>query len=196
MKWATRALIHFDRVASAWLIFRFVDKSAEFLFLREGEKIDSDVIPFALPGAALASHNGETTTFQRILDAHSIADAGLTRLAALVASVVDHVMKDRDRTCVVSRDPLVGGVLAVAEGAMLLSATDGECLKRSIPLYDALYARLTAQLEIERRAPSPPAAVLEQTLKVARAADALRRSRTQFSSGSFADALRADSSTN
>jgi hypothetical protein len=113
-------------------------------------------------------------------------------LAALIASVVGHVMGDPDRAALAARDPLAGGVLALAEGAMLLSATDDECLERSFPLYDALYARLIAQLEIERHVPQPAASVLAQTLQIAHGVDRLRQSGQPFSHESFADALRAN----
>ena len=137
----------------------------------------------------LAAHDGDATTFQRILAAHALADPALAVLGALVAGVVAHVMHDRDYCGLAPRHPLAGGVLAVAEGTMLLSADDGACLARSLPIYDALYARLTAQREIERHSPSPPASVLEQTLQVARATDRLRQARTHFSGAAFAAAL-------
>jgi hypothetical protein len=130
------------------------------------------------------------TTFQRILDVYSLRDPALCFLGKIVADVVDHVMHDQDRAGLVQREPLTAGVLALAEGNMLLGATDGECLQRSLPLYDALYARLQAQIAIEHGSLSPPASVLEQTIKFSMATSLLRKAAESFSSQSFANALR------
>jgi hypothetical protein len=188
MRWATRALIHLDRVASAWLILRFVDPDAQFIFLTDGQAADDDVTLFGLPGTPLAAHDGEGTTFQRIVDAYSINDPALALVGNVVTEVVSHVMHDRDRGA--SRGQYAAGVLAVAEGTMLLSATDAECLKRSLPVYDALYVRLQAQIAMDCVVPSPPASVLEQTLQLSRATSVLRKDQANFSSDAFAEALR------
>jgi len=188
MRWATRALIHFDRVASAWLILRFIDPDAQFTFLEEGEEAGPDVTLFGVPGAALASHDGRGTTFQRILETHAIRDVALSKLGRIVADVVDHVMKDRGRVGLALRDPHVGGALAIAEGTMLLAATDTDCLQLSLPLYDALYARLQAQIALEGLAKSP-GSVLEETVQISNATRVLRESRWNFSSDAFAKAL-------
>jgi hypothetical protein len=191
MKWATRELIHFDRVASAWLILRFIDQDAHFSFLGPDDAPDDDTTLFGIQGVRLASHDGEATTFQRILDAYSLDESGLILLGRVVADVVDHVMHDRERSALAARGPLVGGVLALAEGVMVLSATDRECLERSLLLYDALYARLQAQIAIERLMPSPPASVLQQTAQLANATGALRKAPSIYSSEGFVNALRA-----
>jgi hypothetical protein len=175
-------MIHFDRVASAWLILRFIDPDAQFIFLADGEAADENVTLFGLPGTRLASHNGEATTFRCILDVYSINDPALSLLDKVVAEIVGHVMYDSK--------PQAGSILAVGEGTMLLSATDGECLERSLPLYDALYARLQAQIAIEHILPSPPASVLHQTVQLSDATSVLRKSRSRFSSDAFAKALR------
>jgi hypothetical protein len=73
---------------------------------------------------------------------------------------------------------------------MLLSSTDGECLTLSLPLYDALYARLQAQIAIERYASSPPASVLDQTMQLSRATSVLREAQVGFSEDAFTWALR------
>ena len=98
------------------------------------------------------------TTFQRILDVYSVGDPALEFMGTIIVGAVDHVLQDELRTQLEARDPLVGGVLAIAEGTMLISTTDNECLAKSLPIYEALYARLKAQLEIERVVPSgiPP----------------------------------------
>jgi hypothetical protein len=183
-------MIHFDRVVSAWLILRFVDCAAQFVFLAEDEPVPADVTLFGVPGAALASHDGRATTFARILDGHSIDDPALARMRDIVADAVDHVMHDVDRAGLAARDPHVAGVLAVAEGIMLLSASDDECLARSLPLYDALYARLQAGIAIARR-PSQSASVLEHAMRLSDAAAILRATKSEFSGDALARALQA-----
>jgi hypothetical protein len=190
MKWATPRMIHFDRVVSAWAILRFVDRDAEFIFLGEGEKADTDVVPFGMSGARLAAHDGNATTFARILDVYAIHDPALARLRAIVADVVDHVMHDQDRAGLAARDPHAGGLLALAEGIMLVSASDAECLARSLPLYDALYARLQAQIVLDGLEASPGASVLAQTTVLSDAARTLRAAKSGFSDELLAGALR------
>jgi hypothetical protein len=192
MRWATQKLIHFDRVISAWLILRFVDPAAQFNFLAADEVPAADVILFGIRGAHLGSHDTTASTFQRILATYSISDPSLEVLAKIVADVVDHVMHDRDRTGFASRGIFAGGMLALAEGTLLLSTTDEECLERSLPLYDAIYARLQAQIALDQVAPSPPASVLDQTLQLSRAAEVLRGARAPFSGDAFAAALGSD----
>jgi len=192
MKWATLALIHFDRVASAWLILRFVDKEAEFIFLEKGASANADVTLFGMPGARLGSHDAGVTAFQRILRAYEIADPALEELGRIGADAVAHVMQDGERRSASRRNALASGLLAVAEGMMLLSASDAECLNQSIPVYDAFYARLQAQQEIDRRAPSPPATVLEQTLLFSRGARDLRAAGTRYNPAAFAKVLEVE----
>jgi len=85
MKWATRELIHFDRIASAWLILRFIDPDARFIFLKADETPDSEALLFGVPGARFAPHDGEVTTFERIRDGHALNDAALAKLSRIVA---------------------------------------------------------------------------------------------------------------
>lgn len=185
MKWATSALVHFDRTASAWLIARFVDPDARFLFLDQGEPCPPDATPFGLQGVKLAGHDGATTTFRRIVDAYGLHQPALDRLEGLVAAGVHHVLHDADSAALGARDPLTGGVLAMAEGAMLLSADDDECLARNFPLYDALWARLRVETALQAAGGS----VMERTLAFARAAAGLRASGSALTPEAFEAAL-------
>ena len=60
MKWATREMIHFDRIASAWLILRFIDPDAIFTYLKKDELAGDDVHLFGVPGVRLAMHDGQS----------------------------------------------------------------------------------------------------------------------------------------
>ena len=189
MKWATHELIHFDRIASAWLILRFVDPDAKFFYLSKDERAGDDVNLFAVPGARLAMHDGQSTTFQRILQAYSISGAALDRFSEIITEGVNHVLRDASRSDASKREPLAGGALAFTEGMFLLSVTDEECLQRCLPLYDALYARLLAQVVLDQHAPLSAEPVLTQTVSLANATRELRQRQQGFSEAAFADAL-------
>jgi hypothetical protein len=190
MKWATRELIHFDRIASAWLILRFVDPEAKFIYLKQDELAGDDVNIFGVPGVRLAVHDDQSTTFQRILETYSISGAALDKLSKIIADAVNHVMHDASRSGMSKREPLAGGALAFTEGIFLLSATDEECLERCLPLYDALYARLVAQVALDQSAHLSRESVLTQTVSLANATRELRRRTLDFSEVAFADALK------
>jgi hypothetical protein len=190
MKWGTSELIHFDRIASAWLILRFVDPDATFIYLKKNEFADDDVNLFGVPGVRLAMHDDQSTTFQRILNAHSISGAALNKLSKIIGDAVNHVIHDASPSGMSKREPLAAGALAFTEGIFLLSATDEECLERCLPLYDALHARLVAQVALEQSAHLSRDSVLTQTVSLANATRELRRRNLNFSEVAFADALK------
>ena len=173
MKWATRDLIHFDRVASAWLILRFVDPDAEFLFVPPGTPVPDDANGFGIEGGALPPHDAGGTLFERILTAHGIADPVLELMGRLVAAGVRSVMEPNAP----ATDQRAFGVLAIAEGMLLRAASDAECLQRSLPLYDALFTRLYAQVALDGEGSPDPLAC---TLRLASAASRLRRTPGRF----------------
>jgi hypothetical protein len=67
MKWATRAGIHVDRTACAWLIHRFIDEQPEFVFVHDRDEVPDDATPFDMRGVDL-SHHGDACTFETLLD--------------------------------------------------------------------------------------------------------------------------------
>lgn len=83
MKWATRQNIHVDRAASAWLISRYVDTDAEFVYVEDPEDVPEDATPFDMSGCDL-SHHGDDITFETILRRHDLADPVLWRLAEII----------------------------------------------------------------------------------------------------------------
>src|SRR5437867_4026815 len=95
MKWITRSNVKVDRVACPWLIRRFIDPQAEFLFVREEELLDTarreGAIPFdatRFPEVKL-NHRGERCTFEAILEDYELADPALHRLALIVRGADD-----------------------------------------------------------------------------------------------------------
>ena len=91
MKWITRSHVHVDRVACPWLITRFVDSEAEFLFVPSSkiERVanETGAIPFDTPGAELGHHEGRCS-FESILLKYDLRDAGLLRLAQIVRQLL------------------------------------------------------------------------------------------------------------
>jgi hypothetical protein len=134
MKWVTRARPKVDRVACPWLLRRFVDPEAEFLYVPAAEvapvAVREDAIPFDVPGAELG-HHGPECTFDAIIRKYRLEDPALDRLA--------HIVRGAD-TDAKDLTPESRGLEAVAEGFRLVYEDDHELLARELPVYDALYA--------------------------------------------------------
>jgi len=135
MKWVTRSHVHVDRVACPWLITRFVDNEAQFLFVPKGE-IDrvvkeTEAIPFDAPGVELGHHEGRCS-FESILLKYDLKEPGLVRLAQIVHSA--DVAEDIDK------DPIARGLEAIASGYSLRFPEDVENLEHQFEVYDGLYA--------------------------------------------------------
>ena len=83
MKWATRAGVHIDRAACAWLISRYVDPGAEFVFVTDPDQVPTDATPFDMRGVELSHHHGDCT-FETILRRYELNDPVLWRIAEIV----------------------------------------------------------------------------------------------------------------
>jgi hypothetical protein len=81
--WATRAGVHIDRAACAWLIRRFIDGEAQFLFVAGPDDVPADATAFDMLGAEL-SHHGADCSFETILRRYGLDDPVLWRIAAIV----------------------------------------------------------------------------------------------------------------
>ena len=136
MKWVTRERPKVDRVACPWLLKRFVDPEAEFLYVpadqvqavaeREG------ATAFDVPGVELG-HHGQECSFDAIVRKYDLAknDPALARLALIVRGADT---AQRDLT------PESRGLLAIAQGFSAVYADDHQQLTAELPVYDALYA--------------------------------------------------------
>ena len=135
MKWITRSHVHVDRVACPWLITRFIDSEAEFLFVPRNQvdevAKETGAIPFDAPGVELGHHEGRCS-FESILLKYDLKDAGLLRLAKIVHAA--DVAEDIDT------DPIGRGLEAIASGYSLRFPEDMENLEHQFEVYDALYA--------------------------------------------------------
>src|SRR4051812_13312945 len=95
MKWVTIGNLHFDRVASPWLIRRFVDPKAEFVFVPRGQEATrpKDAIPFAIPGEKLGPHDKDGPTFVKILREYKLNDPALEKMGEVVDKGVKYVLE-------------------------------------------------------------------------------------------------------
>ncbi len=134
MKWITRSHVHVDRVACPWLISRFVDSQAEFLFSPRSQvgpvAAETGAIPFDAPGVELGHHEGRCS-FESILLKYELKDPALLRMAQIIHAA--DVAEDLDR------DPIARGLEAIAAGYGLRFPDDRENLARQLDVYDALY---------------------------------------------------------
>lgn len=90
MKWATRAKIHIDRAASAWLISTHIDPDAEFVYVEDPDDVPPDATAFDMIGCDL-THHGDDVTFETILRRYELDDPILWQIAEIVheADVAD-----------------------------------------------------------------------------------------------------------
>jgi hypothetical protein len=135
MLWITRAHVHVDRVACPWLIKRFIDSDAEFLFVA-ASLVDEAVkntggIPFDAPGVELGHHDGKCS-FEAIIGKYGLKDSALLRMARIIHSA--DIEDDIDQ------DPIARGLEAIAEGYRLRYIDDEENVAMQSEVYDALYA--------------------------------------------------------
>ena len=134
MKWITRAKARVDRIACPWLIRRFIDKQAEFLFVPDAEVMATasreGATPYDVPGVELG-HHGERCSFDAFLDKYRLTDPALQALALIVRGA------DTDARGIAKE---AWGLYAVASGFREISRDDFENMERQFPVYDALYA--------------------------------------------------------
>jgi hypothetical protein len=134
MKWVTRQRPKIDRIACPWLIARFIDSSAEFLFVPPGDVLnvaaESRAIPYDIPGVEL-SHVGELCSFDAFLRKYGLQDPALDQLATIVRGA------DTSR---LDLAPEAAGLFAIALGLSRKFSDDQEMLRHGLVVYDALYA--------------------------------------------------------
>ena len=137
MKWVTWEQVAVDRMACAWLIRRFIDADAEFLFVPPGSQpLPAGAEPFDIPGVRLSHHRGHCT-FHTMLREYDLKDPVLQRIARIVdeADVVQEV----------AVEPVAPGLDLLCRGLRAISPDDQVALDRGALLYDALYAELARE---------------------------------------------------
>ena len=140
MRWVTRNYVHVDRIACPWLIKRFVDPAAEFVFV-PAEKIGEIVkkenaIPYDAPNVELG-HHGEKCSFDAIVEKYKIKDIAVLELAKIVRAA------DTDKMEFV---PEAAGLEAIMTGIGIVAKDDHETVEKARMIYDALYTNCKLKL--------------------------------------------------
>lgn len=135
MLWVTRSHVHVDRVACPWLIKRFIDSDAQFLFVPKSQvnKVaeETGAIPFDAPGVELGHHDGKCS-FETIIEKYVLSEPGLLRLAQIVHAA--------DIAADLHMDEIAPGLEAITSGFGLILPDDKANLEKQFVVYDALYA--------------------------------------------------------
>jgi hypothetical protein len=134
MQWITRERPKIDRVACPWLIKRFIDPTAEFLFVPPGDVVqraaETGAVPFDVEGVEL-SHEGPLCSFDALLTKYHIDDPALADLARIVRGA---------DTARLDLAPQAAGLLAISLGLSHNVRDDHEQLEHGFVIYDALLA--------------------------------------------------------
>ncbi len=132
--WVTRTKPFVDRMASAWLIRRYIDPSARFEFMPEGGPLPPDAVGFDLIGGEF-SHLGPWCTFEVLMKAFGLKEKALARLARIV-----HVMDLHDG---LYDAPQARGAQEILRGISLTAANDREALEKGMDVFEMLHASFT-----------------------------------------------------
>ena len=143
MKWVTRRGIRVNRAATAWLVRRFVDAQAQFVFVDDAEvapvQTGERAIGFDAPGARYPHDDDRhRCSFEALVQEHRPHDRALQELARIVHGA--------DFAREVAMTPESAGLRAISEGFPLVCADDHETVQKAGFLYDALYAALASRL--------------------------------------------------
>jgi len=134
MKWVTRERPKIDRIACPWLIARFIDHDAEFMYVPANAvmrvAVQTGATPYDIPGVEMG-HVGEFCSFDAFLNKYKLDDPALQRLAAIVRGA------DTGRP---ELTPQSHGLLAISLGLSRNFPDDHDMLKHGMVVYDALYA--------------------------------------------------------
>ena len=137
MKWVTREKAKVDRIACPWLIKKFIDPSAQFLFVRADTVVDvakrDDAIPFDAPGVELTHYREEGkdyVSFDALIRKYRLHDLALLELAKIVRGA-DAKIPDAPSES--------AGLEAAALGFRAMAKDDFDNMRTQFPLYDALY---------------------------------------------------------
>jgi hypothetical protein len=134
MQWVTREHPQIDHIACPWLIARFIDKQAEFLYVPVDQAREvaeqTGAIPYDIPGVEM-THVGELCSFDAFLNKYQLDDPAL-RLLAVIVRGADTARMDLAPQC--------AGLMALSLGLSRNFRDDHEMLRHGMVMYDALYA--------------------------------------------------------
>jgi hypothetical protein len=130
MKWATRRGCHVDRASCAWLIRRFIDPAAEFVFVDDPDEVPAEATAFDMPGVALSHHEGDCS-FETFLHQYELADPALVEIGRIIHEG-DLADERFDAPEARGLDVLIRGLSMTLDDEGVLEVTG--------PLFDGLYA--------------------------------------------------------
>jgi len=139
MKCVTREHVHVDRVACPWLIKRFIDPEAEFIFVpRDTDpSTTTEGIPFDFKDVELGHHDGKCS-FDAFIEKYNITDPAVLKMAEIVRGADIHMENS---------PPLSIALDILARGYRMICKDDHETLEKEFYLYDAMYAYFKKQIE-------------------------------------------------
>jgi hypothetical protein len=137
MNWLTWENVGVDRMACAWVIRKWIDSNAEFVFIPEGSSVpDGDAEAFDIPGVRLSHHHGHSSLHTVILE-YQLTDPVLIRIAQIV--------DEADEIIEVALEPVAPGLDLICRGIRRISPNDSIALEHGSMIFDALYAELMGE---------------------------------------------------
>lgn len=137
MKWVTWENVGIDRMGCAWLIKKYIDPQAEFLFVPKGyTPLPTGAEPFDIPGTRFSHRKGHCT-FHTLLGEYELKDPILVKIARLIDEV--------DEVPEVAIEPAAPGLDLICRGIRLISSNDLVALERSALVYEAIYTQLASE---------------------------------------------------
>jgi hypothetical protein len=142
MRWVTKSHLHLDRVATPWLIARFVDPAAEFVFVDWDLQVaaEGDAIPFGVPDVELSSHDAGGTAFRKVVARYGLDDPALALMERLVASGVADALGSAPPPGQTEEEAMLGAALNRLGAGFGIAFDDDEHLRAGMALYEAVYA--------------------------------------------------------
>ena len=136
MKWVTWENVGIVRMACAWLIRRFIDPKAKFLFIARDAAVPANAEPFDIPGVRL-SHHGGHCSFYTMLREYKLDDPTLKKIARIV--------DEADTVQEVNIEPAAAGLDLICSGLRRISPDDAIAIEKGAAIYEALYAQLITE---------------------------------------------------
>jgi len=138
MRWATRRHCHIDRAACAWLIRRFIDPEAEFVYVDDPADVPPDATGFDMRGVPLSHHEGRCTFETALLQYDLSADPALEEIG--------HIVHEADLGDEMFDAPIAAGLDALIRGVSMISDSDHDTLAVTERLFDGLYEHIRRHL--------------------------------------------------
>jgi hypothetical protein len=159
MRWITKSHLHLDRVATLWLIVRFVDPNAEFDFVgwHEAPGEEDGATWFGVAGVELSSHDARGTCFRKVLDHYGLQDPALARMERVIASGVADAVGSEPPEDQTDDEAILGVAINRIGTGMAIAFDDRRHQERGCALYEALYVLCQVEmLAPDALAKTPP----------------------------------------